>query len=343
MGESNVVGDIIKDLKGAWSNRISNPLVGAFALSWLGVNYRTLLVIISGSSVEAKFSFIDTVLYPDANSALLKCVVAPLALALLYIYALPKPTERVYLRALEHQRELNKIARQVAEERLLSQADADSLMLERDREIASAKSLAEEKIKEAQAEAKIQSERADSVRSQAEEDLRKVQRMTEEHLELLKAKDQDHAFATDQLRRDHAEATARLNESVSSLRRGIAELKWALTYESAFSKVKMDSSQMTSRLSAMISAKSVELLVSGVNRGQVKFEKDGSISDKDSAHIAEWGRWQISDKGRLLIFGESDQQTASFLWKPESGQWDGAVNGVSAELVVQSPELRHLE
>jgi hypothetical protein len=339
----NAFSDILKDLRGAWSSRISNPLIGAFALSWLAVNYRAVIVFISSASYETKFAFIDAHLYPDPNAVALKCFFLPLALALLYIYVLPKPTERVFTRALEHQRELNKIARQVAEERLLSSVEAKAILVEAEVKVADGKKRAEDDVTRARAEAEGAIARAEEVRASAESDLRKVQKMASDHADMLSEKDRQHTSLVNQLMRDHESALTEFRSKSGNLMGSIAELRWALTYERALSAATADKRELKPRLEAVLTTKRVTVLVNGNELASVKFEIGGLFGDKDGLDVGGWLKWQISDSGRLLIFDDGDRQIASFNWHKEDGIWVGNVNMVQTHLLIQKPEVRPIQ
>jgi len=335
----NAFGDILKDLRGAWSSRIANPLIGAFALSWLAVNYRAVIVVISDASYQTKFAFIDGRLYPDANSLALKCFFLPLALALLYIYALPKPTERVFTRALEHQRQLNKIARQVAEERLLSQEQANSILVEAEDKVADGKKRADEEVARARSEAESVMARAEELRMTAESDLRAGQRMALDHAEQLVEKDRQHTSLVNQLMRDHENAVTESRGASSTLMRAIAELRWALAYERALSTSLANKQELKPRLTSVLTTKLVKVVANGNEVASVKFELNGMFGDKDGLDVGGWVKWDISDVGRLFIFDDRERQIGSFTWDKEDRVWKGNVNSVMTRLEIQKPEI----
>lgn len=84
MDAFNALSDAIKE-------RIINPLTGAFAISWPIVNYKMVLIILSGRSVEEKIYYIDSILYPDLNEKLFYMIVIPFFSAIFYttLYQIP--------------------------------------------------------------------------------------------------------------------------------------------------------------------------------------------------------------------------------------------------------------
>ena len=101
--------DIITSIKATLYERISNPLIGTFVLSWLLWNYRLIWVLLSSMQTTDKFTYIDIILYPfkwDWTNKLLHIenfitplylFVGPLLTTLVYIYIIyPKFSKRVF-------------------------------------------------------------------------------------------------------------------------------------------------------------------------------------------------------------------------------------------------------
>lgn len=335
--ESSAAGDFLKDLRGAWSNRIANPLAGSFALSWVAVNYRTIVVLISASPFKEKFSYIDSVLYPNIWYVIAKCFLVPLSLALLYIYALPKPTERVYQRALRHQRELNIIARSIAEQRLLSEAQSKAILDDAEEKVSAANLNAAERIRKAEADGSAALKLAEGETTRAAQELASVEKMRQTHLAELSAHQSEANVKISELEMTHRAALNDAMAAAESAARQTAGLRWALTYEKAISAANDGTGQLKQRLFALLIAKEVTLLRGSGSKGSLKFTTKYGFTDLDVRGAHDWLRWDISDQGRIAIYNTYDAEVASFLWRPVEQKWQGTIMGQDASLHVQRP------
>ncbi|HHA2703535.1 TPA: hypothetical protein ACOEQH_001634 [Stenotrophomonas maltophilia] len=336
--ESNGVGDFLKDLRGAWSNRIANPLIGSFALSWAAVNYRAIVVLLAGSSFEEKFAYIDSDLYPNFSYALLKCFVLPLTFALLYIYALPRPTERVYQRALEHQRELNNIAKSVADEKLLSAAESAALMDRAEKMIAEARADAAEKVEKANNELTAALTLADEQTARAAKELGSVARLVQTHEAELAARDSELNRRLSEIAEKNRFEVQQFKTMAEASDRRAASLSWALTFERAISASHEEaSSNLMARLFDLLTAKQVTLFVGSMEFGSIKFTKEYGFIDSQGLETRDWLSWTLSDRGRIAVYDSSDREVASFLWRPRERRWHGTTSGRDAQLVAQAP------
>lgn len=108
--------EISKSVKSVLYDRISSPLVGAFAVSWALWNYRFLTVLISGMEPIAKFETIDTALYPTLVCVLLRMIAFPLLTTIAFIYLYPYPARLVYKFAREQQKQLKNIRQRIEDE-----------------------------------------------------------------------------------------------------------------------------------------------------------------------------------------------------------------------------------
>lgn len=109
------------------NERLVSPLLPAFTLSWLVVNYRLLFVLFSDEAPAAKFSLIDTALYPTADAALINGFILPLSIALIYIFAYPYPAKLIYQYSLKRQRELRDARQQVEKATVLTLEESQRL------------------------------------------------------------------------------------------------------------------------------------------------------------------------------------------------------------------------
>ncbi|VVP79829.1 hypothetical protein PS918_02185 [Pseudomonas fluorescens] len=96
--------------------RLSNPLAGSFLLSWCLWNYKFFVILFSAEGVAKTFELIDAIVFPDAQSVLLKGFFCPLITSVLYIFIYPYPAKYVYEFSRTRQREIAEIKRRIEEE-----------------------------------------------------------------------------------------------------------------------------------------------------------------------------------------------------------------------------------
>lgn len=128
--------DIFDSIGAAVKDRFTNPLTGAFIISWLIWNYKLVVILISDMKPYVKFAYVQNNLYPDYMSALVWGVLVPLATALAYIIIYPYPSRWVYEYALKQSRENRKIRHKVEDETPLSVEESRKIISERHSEAA---------------------------------------------------------------------------------------------------------------------------------------------------------------------------------------------------------------
>lgn len=74
--------DLSKSIKAQLYERVSSPLLGSFAISWVAWNYRFVLTLISSLPLNEKLAFIDTHIFPSYTQVLLQGGLYPLVTAL---------------------------------------------------------------------------------------------------------------------------------------------------------------------------------------------------------------------------------------------------------------------
>lgn len=119
-----MLDELVKAVRLHLSERLTSPLIGAFALSWCAWNYRLFVVILSGESVDNKFQLIDNVVFPTMQSSLTKGFALPLATALAYIFLYPYPAKWVYSFSRKRQREILEVRRRIEDETPLTIEDS---------------------------------------------------------------------------------------------------------------------------------------------------------------------------------------------------------------------------
>lgn len=112
--DTGILKELVTGIRKQLSERLVSPLMPAFTISWLIVNYRLIVAILSDGSLESRLTFIDTNLYPTIQFTIVHGFLFPLAYAFVYIFAYPYPAKWIYKYSLKRQRELHE-ARQQAE------------------------------------------------------------------------------------------------------------------------------------------------------------------------------------------------------------------------------------
>ncbi|MBT3014036.1 MAG: hypothetical protein KUF77_15950 [Candidatus Thiodiazotropha sp. (ex Lucina aurantia)] len=108
-----MLNDLSKSIKASLYERAISPLFGAFVISWLGWNYRFVMLSFSSLPVKEKFLYIDKFLYPDIWAYLLNGGVYPLGTGILFILLYPWPAKWLYGYWHEKQQDMIKLKMQI--------------------------------------------------------------------------------------------------------------------------------------------------------------------------------------------------------------------------------------
>ena len=122
-----MLDDLAKTVKAQLYERVSSPLLGAFAISWVAWNYRFLLVLFSSMPVAEKFTFIDSHIFDSYQGIFLHGMLYPLITTLLLIFVYPFPAKFVYEYWRTRQRELKEIQQRIDDETPLTREEAREL------------------------------------------------------------------------------------------------------------------------------------------------------------------------------------------------------------------------
>jgi hypothetical protein len=98
-----MLDDFLTALRQNILDRIANPLIISFIISWCLWNYKFIVILFSDASVTHTFFLIETIAFPSWIAILLKGISAPLASALFYVFAYPY-VDRCIHNFLTHQR-----------------------------------------------------------------------------------------------------------------------------------------------------------------------------------------------------------------------------------------------
>lgn len=122
--------DLSKSIKAQLYERVSSPLLGSFAISWVAWNYRFVLTLISSLPLNEKLAFIDTHIFPSYTQVLLQGGLYPLGTALLLIFVYPIPAKFVYAYWKKRQRDLKEVQQKIDDETPLSREEARQIRRE---------------------------------------------------------------------------------------------------------------------------------------------------------------------------------------------------------------------
>lgn len=100
------IDDTITSIKASLYERVSNPLISSFFISWITWNYKFILVLFSSLALKEKFIYIEGTLYPfgwehdfwQTNvQTSIWLIFGPLVTALAYLYLIyPKVGKQVF-------------------------------------------------------------------------------------------------------------------------------------------------------------------------------------------------------------------------------------------------------
>lgn len=79
----------IKEIWASLVDRVRNPLLTGFVLSWCVFNYKLLVVLFTEEHYTKKFDFIEHVLYSDADANLWLLLLGPSLFSVVYVFVLP--------------------------------------------------------------------------------------------------------------------------------------------------------------------------------------------------------------------------------------------------------------
>lgn len=122
-----MLDDLAKTVKAQLYERVSSPLLGAFAISWVGWNYRFLFVLFSSMPTAGKFTYIDNNIFDSYQTIFLHGTLYPLLTTLSLIFIYPFPARFVYEYWRTRQRELKEIQQRIDDETPLTREEAREL------------------------------------------------------------------------------------------------------------------------------------------------------------------------------------------------------------------------
>ncbi len=70
-------------------DRVRNPILTGFAISWAVLNYKPILVLLADEHYTKKFEYIERVLYADSATSIWQLILSPLIFSAVYVFVLP--------------------------------------------------------------------------------------------------------------------------------------------------------------------------------------------------------------------------------------------------------------
>lgn len=122
-----MIDEIYQSIRAQLYERAVSPLMGSFLVSWCLWNYKIILVILSGLTIQEKLSFIDTIHFSNWVLIATYGLLYPLATSVAYIIFYPHPAKYFFEYSSRRQKELSDLKKTIHEESLLSVADSREL------------------------------------------------------------------------------------------------------------------------------------------------------------------------------------------------------------------------
>lgn len=119
--------NLLNSIKAVLYERTTSPMIGAFVVSWLGWNYRTVVIMFSELPAIQKFNYIENTLYPSYVQSGLFLLLLPAVTAAIYLFALPYPARFVHKFWRQRQKELRDDKLSVENATLLSVEESRSI------------------------------------------------------------------------------------------------------------------------------------------------------------------------------------------------------------------------
>lgn len=190
-----MLSDLLDGAKKSLHERLNNPLISGFVISWCLWNWKFLIIIFSNNTASETFRLASTVAFPNLLTSLAYGFFLPLISTLAYIFLLPYPSKFVYEFTLKRQREANEAKQKIQNETLLS-VEESTILKEQFREY---ERQAKEKINSLNEEILSLSSRTDKLQKEKDStpsDASSLFKPTQSHLRILEeiAKHKDYSL-----------------------------------------------------------------------------------------------------------------------------------------------------
>jgi DNA repair exonuclease SbcCD ATPase subunit len=107
--------------------RVSNPIIGSFILSWCGWNYKFFIALFSNNTVSETIRIIEKVLYPNWVICTLQGFLFPIGSVVLYLWLVPILTKHYYKLTAKTRKAQDEAMYEAEKHKRLSTADSAEL------------------------------------------------------------------------------------------------------------------------------------------------------------------------------------------------------------------------
>ncbi len=118
-----MIDELTKSIRAHLYDRITNPLLGAVAITWCFWNYKLVLVLLSKGAPLDKIKIIESQLYPEWYISVLWLGIFPFLSAIAFLLAYPIPANFIYSYTRKQYKKLKAIKLAVDEETPASQEE----------------------------------------------------------------------------------------------------------------------------------------------------------------------------------------------------------------------------
>lgn len=292
----------LSEFSSNWLQRFTNPVTGAFSVSWLIINYRIPVLIFSDGSYADKFKYIEQSIFATPQDIWLRGVLYPSLASVLYIFVLPFPTKWVYYWTLTRQKGLNKVRNDVQGVKQLTLAESVDL----EKKLATAEAVAEQAR---QGQSQLENAHKEELDRQ---------------LQVLRIPIEQERSSLQQKRLDYDRAIGTANEKIKAL-------SWELTC-AAVGNIRLSSEADKARAAKNFLV-AREFKIEGFGfKDVIKFGHDGAIEYSPENRFISW---EMSDDIRVKIFDESSVQIGMLWLEVRSLEWRGQLGNVAGVKLIR--------
>lgn len=125
-----MIESFFTNIKATLYERVRDPLMSTFMVSWLICNYKLFFIFFSDDSLVQKFGFINHTLYQTSGVWFFQNMLLPAGMTLIYLYVLPGLRLRVYSKWIGDNRKMIDAKHDEEKTALLSKEQSDKILLE---------------------------------------------------------------------------------------------------------------------------------------------------------------------------------------------------------------------